>query len=256
MRGMARTFILPCWVDVQWFDAHCRTSGKFWVGAAVAILDHLLGAGLAARSTREPAGKLSTGALLALSSIRQAGLPVSAAAGPPASSLIIQRFTAKRAGDGGGRSVIPGAIFSFVPLLLGLFAAQPVMVGTDGHSTGRSRIRSSCASRSSRARCCRRSNGSSEKGPKCIPAGAIRARASLRAANRSTSCSEASRADARAVRRGLSGARLLRRTSICRPQDDELCAGRDAIHSRMGGSCTIERFKLLIPKLRSQSQPQ
>ena len=34
------------------------------------------------------------------------------------------------------------------------------------------------------------------------------------------------------------------------PQDQKLCAGRDAIHSRMGGSCTIERFRQLIPKLR------
>jgi hypothetical protein len=34
------------------------------------------------------------------------------------------------------------------------------------------------------------------------------------------------------------------------PQDDLLCAGRDAVHSRMGGSCTIERFKQLIPKFR------
>ena len=31
---------------------------------------------------------------------------------------------------------------------------------------------------------------------------------------------------------------------------DRLCAGRDAIHSRMGGSCTIERFKMLEPQLR------
>jgi hypothetical protein len=34
------------------------------------------------------------------------------------------------------------------------------------------------------------------------------------------------------------------------PQDERLCIGRDAIHSRMGGSCTIERFRQLIPKLR------
>ena len=33
-------------------------------------------------------------------------------------------------------------------------------------------------------------------------------------------------------------------------QDDRLCAGRDAIRSRMGGSCTIDRFKMLVPKLR------
>jgi hypothetical protein len=33
-------------------------------------------------------------------------------------------------------------------------------------------------------------------------------------------------------------------------QDDRLCARRDAIHSRMGGSCTIERFKQLEPRLK------
>jgi hypothetical protein len=33
-------------------------------------------------------------------------------------------------------------------------------------------------------------------------------------------------------------------------EDDRLCAHRDAIHSRIGGSCTIERFKQLVPKLR------
>jgi hypothetical protein len=34
------------------------------------------------------------------------------------------------------------------------------------------------------------------------------------------------------------------------PDDRKLCAGRDAIHSRMGGSCTIARFKQLVPKIR------
>ena len=34
------------------------------------------------------------------------------------------------------------------------------------------------------------------------------------------------------------------------PADDRLCARRDAVHSRIGGSCTIERFKQLVPKLR------
>jgi len=33
-------------------------------------------------------------------------------------------------------------------------------------------------------------------------------------------------------------------------EDDRLCAGRDAIRSRMGGSCTIERFSELVPKIR------
>ena len=33
-------------------------------------------------------------------------------------------------------------------------------------------------------------------------------------------------------------------------QDGRLCARRDAIHSRIGTSCTIERFKELVPKFR------
>ena len=33
-------------------------------------------------------------------------------------------------------------------------------------------------------------------------------------------------------------------------EDDRLCARRDAIHSRIGTSCTIERFKQLVPKFR------
>jgi hypothetical protein len=34
--------------------------------------------------------------------------------------------------------------------------------------------------------------------------------------------------------------------------DDRLCAGRDAIRPRMGGSCTIEKFKMLVPKLHRE----
>jgi hypothetical protein len=34
------------------------------------------------------------------------------------------------------------------------------------------------------------------------------------------------------------------------PQDGRLCAGRDAVHSRMGGSCTIGRFRQLVPHLK------
>ena len=33
-------------------------------------------------------------------------------------------------------------------------------------------------------------------------------------------------------------------------EDDRLCARRDAVRSRIGGSCMIERFKSLVPKLR------
>lgn len=32
--------------------------------------------------------------------------------------------------------------------------------------------------------------------------------------------------------------------------DERVCARRDSIHSRMGGSCRIERFRRLVPKVR------
>jgi hypothetical protein len=34
------------------------------------------------------------------------------------------------------------------------------------------------------------------------------------------------------------------------PQDERICAGRDAVHSRIGGSCTIDKFKQLVAKFR------
>ena len=33
------------------------------------------------------------------------------------------------------------------------------------------------------------------------------------------------------------------------PGDGQVCQGRDGIHSRIGGSCRIERFRRLVPKL-------
>lgn len=34
------------------------------------------------------------------------------------------------------------------------------------------------------------------------------------------------------------------------PEDHRLCIRRDVISSRMGGSCRIERFRLLVPRLK------
>lgn len=34
------------------------------------------------------------------------------------------------------------------------------------------------------------------------------------------------------------------------PQDDRLCAGRDEIRSRIGGSCPIDEFRVLVPVRR------
>ena len=88
-----------------------------------------------------------------------------------------------------------------------------------------------------------------KKGPKCIPAGLIR-RASL-------SGSE----EVDFILSG--GGRVRARFEDHCPaldfyggfylqfgRDQQICAGRDAVQSRMGRNCTIERFHLLIPKFK------
>jgi len=90
------------------------------------------------------------------------------------------------------------------------------------------------------------------KGPKCLPADSI-ARAFL---------SGPDSIDFLLRSRQLVRARL---DSDCdgldfygqlyvQPEDDRICAKRDTIRSRMGGSCRIERFRALVPKV-SQDGP-
>jgi hypothetical protein len=86
-----------------------------------------------------------------------------------------------------------------------------------------------------------------EKGPKCLPADSI-ARAFL---------SGPDSIDFLLRGRQLVRARL---DSDCegldfyggfyvQPEDDRICAKRDTIRSRVGGSCRIERFRTLVPKV-------
>ena len=35
-----------------------------------------------------------------------------------------------------------------------------------------------------------------------------------------------------------------------KPEDTRICVKRDVIRSRIGGSCSIDRFKVLVPKVR------
>ena len=86
------------------------------------------------------------------------------------------------------------------------------------------------------------------KGPKCIPTGAIRW----------AMLSGAERVDFVLVNRDRIRAEFDEDCPALdfyggfylQLQDDRLCARRDAIHSRIGTSCTIERFKELVPKFR------
>jgi hypothetical protein len=86
-----------------------------------------------------------------------------------------------------------------------------------------------------------------EKGPKCLPAAAIRG----------AMLSGPDSIDFLLKGRQVMRARL---DSDCpaldfyegfyvQPEDNKICARRDSIHSRVGASCRIERFRTLVPKV-------
>jgi hypothetical protein len=151
------------------------------------------------------------------------------------------------AGNGGGLQMIPGTILTFVPLLLGLFAAQPTVVQ---QSVTRLIVQDEIILRVpiQPRPLVPRFDWVERKGPKCIDTGLIRG---------------ALLSNAQQVDFLTQGPRRIRAELdedcpaldfyggfYLQPQDQRLCAGRDAIHSRMGGSCTIQQFKQLIPKFR------
>jgi hypothetical protein len=88
-----------------------------------------------------------------------------------------------------------------------------------------------------------------QKGPKCIPVGAIR-RALLSGPEQVDFILANNRVRVRAQFDEDCPALDFYGDFYLQPEDARLCAGRDVVHSRIGGSCTIERFKLLAPKLR------
>ena len=89
------------------------------------------------------------------------------------------------------------------------------------------------------------------KGPKCIPAGAIR-RAILSGEDEINQV-DFVLADGSRIRAQLDEdcpALDFWTGFYLQPEDERLCVRRDAIHSRMGGSCTIEKFRQLQPRLK------
>jgi hypothetical protein len=143
--------------------------------------------------------------------------------------------------------MIPGTILGFLPLLLGLFAVQP---GIAGETVTRLVIQDEVIIRVpvQPQPLMPQVDWKERKGPKCMSTGAIQG---------------ALLSGPQQVDFVLDGQRRMRaeldedcpaldfyRGFYLQPQDERLCAGRDAIHSRMGGSCTIVRFKLLVPRFR------
>lgn len=141
----------------------------------------------------------------------------------------------------------PVAFFSFIPLLIGLVAAQPAAMQ---QTVTRLVIEDEVIMRVPVEP---RPIGPQirwleHKGPKCIPVGAIRG--ALLSGPEQVDFIFANRARVRARFEEDCPALDFYGGFYIQPQGDRLCAGRDAIHSRMGGSCTIDHFRLLEPKLR------
>jgi hypothetical protein len=92
-----------------------------------------------------------------------------------------------------------------------------------------------------------RTDWEERKGPKCIPSGSIRG----------AMVSNRDHVDFMLFDRTRLRARLSDNCPALdfysgfylTPEDGKICAKRDGIHSRIGSSCRIERFRRLVPKL-------
>jgi hypothetical protein len=143
--------------------------------------------------------------------------------------------------------VIAGTIWKLLPLLLGVFGAQP---GAVGQSVTRLIIQDEVILRVPLQPhpLLPEIEWIEHKGPKCIPADAIR-RALLSGPSQ-IDFILANRARVRAQFDEDCPALDFYGGVYLQPQDERLCARRDAVRSRIGGSCTIERFKQLEGKIR------
>jgi hypothetical protein len=138
-------------------------------------------------------------------------------------------------------------MWNFVPLLLGLFAVQPATVE---QSVTRLIIQDEVILRVpvQPHPLFPEIEWIEKKGPKCIPAAAIQH--ALLSGSEQVDFILANHARIRAQFDENCPALDFYGGFYLQPRDARLCAGRDAVHSRMGGSCAIERFKQLIPKFR------
>lgn len=144
--------------------------------------------------------------------------------------------------------MIPGAIFNLGPLLLGLLIAQPGLVG---QSVTRLVVQDEVILRVplQPRPVMPRIEWTERKGPKCIPVGALRRAMMSGPQQIDFIVATSNRMRIRAVLDEDCPALDFYGGLYLQPQDDRLCAHRDSIRSRMGGSCTIDRFRQLVPKI-------
>lgn len=147
--------------------------------------------------------------------------------------------------------MIPVAMLNLVPLLLGVFAAQPGLVGqtvTRLVEQDEIILRVPVQPRP----LVPQFEWHERKGPKCVPIKMIR-RALLSGSDQVDLILN----NNRRIRAHLDEdcpALDFYGGFYLQLQDDRLCAGRDMIRSRMGGTCTIDRFRMLVPKVRVQDE--
>lgn len=137
------------------------------------------------------------------------------------------------------------SIFSLIPLMLGLAAVQPAAVQTVTRLVVQEGVilRVPIEPRGLMPQI----RWQEKKGPKCIPAGAVRG--ALLSGPEQVDFILFDRSRVRAEFDEDCPALDFYNGFYLQPKGDKLCAGRDAIHSRIGGSCTIERFKQLVPRI-------
>ena len=140
-----------------------------------------------------------------------------------------------------------GSLWNLLPLLVGLFSAQP---GVIRQSVTRLVVEDEVILRVpvQPRPLLPEVEWIEKKGPKCIPAGAIQH--ALLYGSEQVDFILSNRGRVRAQFDENCPALDFYGGFYLQPQDDRLCARRDAVHSRIGGSCTIERFKELVPKVR------
>ena len=143
--------------------------------------------------------------------------------------------------------MIAGTVWKLLPLLLGVLAAQPAAVG---QSVTRLIIQDEVILRVPLQPhpLFPEIEWIEHKGPKCIPSDAIRR--ALLSGPTQIDFILANRTRVRAQFGEDCPALDFYGGIYLQPQNEKLCAHRDAVTSRIGGSCTIERFRQLEARLR------
>jgi hypothetical protein len=135
---------------------------------------------------------------------------------------------------------------SFIPVLVGLFAAQPAAMQTVTRLVVQDEVilRVPVEPHSLDPQV----EWVEKKAPKCVPVRAIRG--ALLSSPEQVDFILVGGARVRAKFDEDCPALDFYGGFYLQPEDDRLCAGRDAVHSRIGGSCTIDKFKQLVARFR------